>query len=126
MYTFNSFSLAGITDFYVFSQISLWRMFHTLGLCWSIVFPFHYRRFKTEGRIKHIHVSTVVLGLVLPSIPALLPLIDGYVIIPGQHHFCTGSNVTIIFFIVVFPVSILVATSTTMLVIIFWKIFKVN
>ena len=101
-------------------------MFHTLGMCWSIVFPFHYRRFKTEGRIKYIHAFTVVVGLVLPVIPALLPLIDGYVIIPGQFNFCSGRNIDIIFFAVDFPASILVATSTTMLVIIFWKIYKVN
>ena len=123
---FNSSAVAGITQMYIFLQNTLWRTFHTLGLCWSIVFPFHYRRFKTEGRIKYIHTTTIVLGLVLPAFPALLPLIDGYAIVPGPLNLCLGRNGAITYFTAILPVNILVATSITMLVVIFWKVFKVN
>ena len=75
---------------YVPAQMSLLVAFHALGLCWGIVFPFHYRRFKTEGRIKYIHVITVVLTLVLPTIPTLLHFIDGYRIILGSLAVCAG------------------------------------
>ena len=120
-----TYTHAGITNSYTFIQISLWRTFHTLGLCWSIAFPFHYRRSKTEVRIKYIHAFTVVLGLVLPAIPALLPLIDGYSIVPGPLNLCLGRNIAITYFTTILPVSILVATSMSLLVFMFWKIFKV-
>ena len=45
--------------------------------------PIPLQKIQDEGRIRYIHASTVVLGLVLPSIPTLLPLIDGYAIVPG-------------------------------------------
>ena len=106
----------------------MWATFHALGLCWGIAFPFHYRRFKTEGRIKYIHVITVVLGLVLPAIPALAPLVDGYTIAisPNAIDTCEGRNTTITFFTIILPISILVAAGSTVLIILFWIIFKVK
>ena len=68
----------------------------------------------------------VVLGLVLPAIPALLPLIYGYAIVPGLFTFCLGRNIGISFYTMILPMSVLAAMSTTMLAIIFWKILKVN
>ena len=68
-----------------------------------------------------------MLSPVLPAIPALLPLIDGYVaIFPDPLIFCLGRNSAITYFTMILPVSILVAISTTMLVTILWKIFKIN
>ena len=117
---------AGIVDTYGIVQLTLWVAFHALGLCWGIVFPFHYRRFKIEGRIKYIHVTTVVFALVFPAILALLNLIDGYSIAPGPIDACTGRNVTITYFTTILPVSVLLAVATSVLVILFWKIFKVR
>ena len=116
---------AGIVDTYGIVQLSLWVAFHALGLCWGIVFPFHYRRFKIEGRIKYIHASTVVLALVLPAVPALLHLINGYSISPGPIVNCLGRNVSITYFTTILPVSVLLAMATSVLVILFWKILKV-
>ena len=117
---------AGIANSYLLVQITLWGTFHALGLCWGIVFPFHYRRFKIEGRIKYIHVITVVLGLVLPAISALVPLIDGYTITPSPIDRCVGRNEIIIFFTTILPISVLMAVSSSVLIILFWIIFKVN
>ena len=111
---------------YTFGQISLLVAFHALGLCWGIVFPFHYKRVKAEGRIKYIHVTTVVLAFVLPAIPALLHLIEGYSIAPGSFGICFGQNKAIVYFTMILPMSILLATATSVLVISFWKIFKVR
>ena len=111
---------------YTFGQISLLVAFHALGLCWGIVFPFHYKRVKAEGRIKYIHVTTVVLTLVLPAIPALLHLIDGYSISLGPQAVCTGQNIAITYFITILPMSILMAMATSVLVILFWRILKVR
>ena len=111
---------------YLLLQLTLWGTFHALGLCWSIAFPFHYRRFKTEGRVKYVHVITVVLGLILPAIPALAPLVDGYTITLSQIDTCVGRNMDITFFTTILPISILVAADSTVLIILFWIIFKVK
>ena len=117
---------AGIAYSYLSLQITLWGTFHALGLCWGIMFPFHYRRFKTEGRIKYVHVTTVILGLVLPAISALVPLAGGYTITPSPINHCVGRNMAITYFTIILPISILMAASSTVLIILFWIIFKVK
>ena len=118
-------SFTGIANLYLLLQITLWGTFHALGLCWGIAFPFHYRRFKTEGRVKYVHITTVVLGLALPAISALVPLVDGYTITPSPIDSCAGRNADITFFTMILPISILIAASSTVLIILFWIIFKV-
>ena len=94
------FSHAGIANLYLLLQLTLWSTFHALGLCWGIAFPFHYRRFKIEGKVKYIHITTVALGLVLPTIPALAPLVDGYTVTLSliDSGTCGARNVEITFF----------------------------
>ena len=116
----------GIVAVYLLLKIMLLVTFHAVGLSWGIIFPFHYRRFKTHGRIKYIHASTVVLGLVLPAIPALLHLIHGYTIGIDLHSTCIGRNESITYYFVTFPTSILLAVTTSLFAILLWKIFKVT
>ena len=111
---------------YLLLQITLWGTFHALGLGWSIFFPFQYRRFKAEGRVKYIHIITLILGLVLPAIAALVPLIDGYTIAPTPINNCVGRNGAITFFATILPIIVLIAATTTVGVILFWTIFKVS
>lgn len=108
------------------AQVTLLVTFHALGLCWGVAFPFHYRRFKTGGRIKYIHAFSVVLGLVLPAIPALLHLIYGYSIAIGPINVCVVRNIGVSYFTLTLPISVLMAMATSSLVILFWKLFKVK
>ena len=84
-----------------------------------------YRKLKAEGKLKYIHISTVVIAVILPLVPALLPLIDGYTIILSSIGFCLSQNVAITYFTLVLPFSILLAVATTILIAMFWKIVKV-
>ena len=118
--------IVGIVKSYAIAQITLLVTYHALSLGWSIMFPFHYRRLKVDGRIKYIHASTVTLGLVLPAIPALLLVIHGYTILPGPYEFCVSQNIHIAFFTLALPMSILLATTTSVFVILFWRILKVH
>ena len=107
------------------AQVTLLVTFHALGLSWGVAFPFHYRRFKAVGRIKYIHAFSVVLGLVLPAIPALLHLIYGYSFAIGPISACIVRDTGVSYFTLVLPISILIAMATSSLVILFWKLFKV-
>ena len=116
----------GVVHVYVLAQVVLWTTFHALGILRGIAFPFVYRRLKVEKKIKYINASTVVIALVLPLIPALLHLIDGYGIAVAPIELCAGQNVTITFYTFLLPCSILLAIATTSLIIVFWKILKVH
>lgn len=116
---------AGFVFTYGVLQISLWVLFHAIGVFLGIVFPFFYRKIREEGKIIYVHISTAVLAIVLPAIPALLHLIDGYAIASSSVDTCTGRNGTITYFTMILPISVVLASATTMLVIIFQKILKV-
>ena len=104
----------GIVNVYIVAQVILLTVFHALGLGWSILFPFHYQRFKATRKIKFIHVATIVLSVVVPIIPALLPLIHGYTITSGPFGYCVAQNIdTTYFTLVLRPLSILMATITS-------------
>ena len=115
----------GFVHSYALEQISLWTVFHAIGLLKSIYFPFFYRKIKREGASKYIHISTVVVALVLPIVPALLHLIDGYSIAPSPVVICTSRNITITYYSLVLPVSVPFGTTITILILLFRKIFRV-
>lgn len=116
---------AGIVNIYGLIQLTLPSVFHSFGLFWSIVFPFHYRRFKLEKKIKYVHITTLVLVLALPVFPALLHLIDGYSVGLGPFYTCIGRNTVVTYFTFILPISIILAIATSLMIIIFWTIFKV-
>jgi hypothetical protein len=100
-------------------------VFHAFGLLRGVAFPFFYRKIKEEGALKYIHISTVVVALVLPLVPALLHLMDGYSIVPSPVNICIGRNIAITYYSLVLPISILFATTTTILTLLLRKILKV-
>jgi hypothetical protein len=99
-------------------------MIITLVIFWVITFPFHYERFKASGRLKYFHITSVVLVITLPAIPALALLRDGYHI--SRFPFCTGRSLNTIFYGFVLPFSILSGTITTLMVVSSWSLFKVR
>ena len=67
----------------------------------------------------------IILGVVVPIIPALLPLIHGYTITSGPFGYCVARNKDTTYFTLVLPLSILMAITTSVFVILFWRILKV-
>ena len=76
--------------------------------------------------MKYVHITTVLLALFLPTIPALLHLKHGYTMTDTPTTVCTGRDAAVTFFTLILPASILLAVATSMLVIIFWTILKVD
>ena len=82
----------GVVYYYGLLQIAMWLLFHSGALFWGIVFPFHYRRWKNEGRFKYIHITTVILALLVPTIPAFVNLRFGYAVFSSPTFACQGNN----------------------------------
>ena len=81
---------------------------------------------KAEGKLKYFHIATVLIALLFPTLPALINLRDGYIIADTPTTLCIGRNVDIIFFALVLPLCVLIAVATSALIIMFWKLLKVN
>ena len=89
--------------------------------------PFHFTFgvMKTGKTLKYYHITTVLLALILPTLPALIHLYDGYTIGNSPTTVCLGRNVAVTFFALILPLSGLIAVASSALIILFGKILKV-
>ena len=94
--------------------------------------------------MKVIHVLFVVVGMLLPLISALAPIIhdartesqaDSETPVPGSHGFgfglfppvlCIAIDENVTFSVVILPIVLLTLVGTTILILVIWKIHKVG
>ena len=90
------------------------------------MFPIQSKVYETARRTKYIQIVMVVLGLLLPLIPAITgEVIGGYTITRFPPILCTGSDADATFYSLLLPIIIIIGTGTSLLVIMFWKIHMV-
>ena len=115
---------AGTVLNYLSFHISYSMLFYTVFLLWSTVFPFHYREAKISGRVKRSFIAALVTSFIAPT-TCLFVLKDGYFSAFYLFDPCTPQNPTDFYIAVTLHQSLLLWVTTSLLVIIMWKIFKV-
>ena len=65
-------------------------------------------------------------GVIVPIPSALLPLIDGYVVTATPTIVCAGRNLDVTYYTFILPMSVTLGTTSCLLVLIVWTIFKVR
>ena len=121
------FPYSGVIFQYIGLQTVLWMFFHTATLFWSLIFPLHFRSFQSTHRTRYILVAMTTAGLLVPLVPALVPLAgQGYGFaarIPPQT--CLTVSLKDGTYSLYIPVSVLGAFTLFLLVGIFWSVIKV-
>lgn len=121
-------------------QINLWWVIHMAALFWKVQFPVQAKVLQPSKRLKLIHALCVAVGLLVPLIPAVVPIIDDILQksnqpVPGTLGFgvalfppilCSGLNENITFYTLILPNVCLVLFGTVTLVLAIWKIHKVR
>jgi len=121
-------SSAGIVFYYGIFQLAVWWFCHVVSLFWKIRFPFHARSFETAHRIKYIHITMVIVGLVLPTLPVIVAFTAGNPSTRGfrlTRFLCTSWQRDPTFYSLVLPINIVLAIGVPLLIILFWIIHKV-
>ena len=102
-----------------------------VSLFWKIRFPFHARSFETAHRIKYIHITMVIVGLVLPTLPVIVaftagnPSTRGFGLTRFPPILCTSLQSDPTFYSLVLPINIVLAIGVPLLIVLFWIIHKV-
>lgn len=117
---------AGFVFYYCALQVSTLCLFYSGALLWSIMFPFQYRRYEKENKLKYVHITTALLALLLPLVSSFVILAFGYARSYNHESICPGRNSDSIYAGVTLPMSIMGAVSSSILVVVFWAIFKVS
>ena len=142
----------GILFIYMLCQLALWWLFHTVSLFWKIMFPFHARSFNMSGKVKYIHITCVIVGILLPLLPIITLMAKFAVDIRKQNEnstsqikndlflsgglgfrssrfpaiLCTGNDHDVIFYTVVLPIDIILASGCTILISVLWSVHSVS
>ncbi len=103
----------------------MWAVLHAVFLFWGVKFPFSYRQLRVQKRIRYAHIISVILAVVVPLPGALIHLKDGYVSPNPPANACAGRNLDFTYYTFVLPISVMIGTTSCLLVLILWTIFKV-
>ena len=113
---------------YVGLQAFLWLFFHTASLFWGLRFPFHFRSYQSNDRTRYILVAMTTAGLLVPLVPALVPLAGkgyGFVVwVPPIT--CATISLQDSLYPLYIPMSVIGAPAMCLLIGIFWIIIKVH
>ena len=100
----------------------MWWLFHTAVIMYGVLWPLKYKYYK-ENCCKYIHAGTLLLGLVIPAIPALAAnWASGYGISVLSHYVCTVREKKLTFYGLLVPADLLLIAGVIMLIIILWNI----
>lgn len=89
------------------------------------MFPFHAH--KHERNTKYIHIISLIVGIILPAVvPVIALFVDGYTMFRFPPTICSPSNVNVLYYGVILPVSIAVCVGLTFLAIILHALHEVS
>ena len=110
-------------------QLALWAVFLVAVMFFGVVFPIRMQQLDASGKIKYIHITMVLLGLILPCVPvavtfgtggfALRDTVFPPIICLGVDRGATVYSLSIV-------ESILIATGISLLILVFHKFIKVK
>ena len=131
----------------MYSQSAVWWLFHIVFLFWKVAFPFHA---QFSGKVKYIHMTCILLGIVLPLIPIITSMADFAVDLQKQNEnstsqfrnnlfwsrglgfevdrfpptLCSSTRHYAIFYSYVLTTDIMLGCGCTLLVIVAWSVHK--
>ena len=111
--------------YYTILQTFIWAFLHAFFLFWGVYFPFSYRKLQMSGQVRYAHIASILVALVVPLLPALLPLKDGFLNTRNPSLACLGRNSDYTYFLLVLPLSIIGCSIACLMILTFWKILNV-
>ena len=121
------FSPIGAIFHYTSMQQSLLWFFHIVAVFWGTKFPFHAKSFQRKGHFKYVHAAMLITSIVLPFVPvAVVQGTGGSTLAQIPAFLCSARSPEAFFYSFILPVSIIVATGLSLVVLIFQVIVHVT
>ena len=116
-----------MVSMYVHIQIPLWLLFHAVSIFWGLKFPIHYRSYQASGKIRYIHATLFISGILVSLVNALVPFGAG-----GYGHslavppvLCLPNKLSVYFYLQALPFLVVVMIALVLFLSIFWIVVKV-
>ena len=138
----------GVVLSYLLLQIAFWWLSHATIILWKLQFPFHARSFENSGKMKYVHIVSVIVGLLLPLVSPITSMVDfavdlsssevlqsqnisfvsgglGYGLIRFPSILCSAIDRYALYYSNVLPINLMVIVGITELILVFRIIHKV-
>ena len=86
-------------------QTTVWTVLDAVFFFWAIVAPFSYQQFKISGRVRMVHIISVLLGLLVPLPTPLIEIVYGYTYYYSPLIICIGYGRDFLHYTWLFPIS---------------------
>lgn len=121
--------------------LSLWWICHIVIIYWKFQFPFHARNWELDGKMKYVHLVSMILIILLSFIPLMVIMIvdwqrktAGQIIMGtlgfGKTRFhplvCTATHRGTVYYSLILPINLLVIVGVTLLILSIWLVHKVR
>ena len=134
---------------YILFQIAFWWLSNATVILWKLQFPFHARSFENSGKMKYVHIASVITGLLLPLISPITSMADfavdlssnkvlqsqnisfvsgglGYGLIRFPSILCSAIDRYALYYSTILPINLMVIVGITELILVFRIIHKVS
>lgn len=127
--TLKPLHVTGTVSYYIVLQLALWAIFLVVVLFLGVMFPIRMQQLEASGKIKYIHITMVLLGLILPCVPVAVAFGTGGfslrdIVFPPIICFGVDRGATVYSHSIVD--SIIIATGVSLLILVFQKFIKVK
>ena len=127
--------------YYALLQLAVFWLSHVLALFWGLAFPFHARRYKKQQKVKYVHLTCIVLGILIPFIPIIATASQyahgkspaqavkgglGFGMTSLPSVLCNGIDSDTTFYSLILPIIVIIMIGMTILVLVFCIIHKVS
>jgi len=109
-------------------QLVLLWLFHVVTMFWGVYWPFQASVLPASKRVV-LHICASALALTLPIVPVCIIFYlstEKFTITRFPPVLCAAGSLKYNFYAFMLPISIIIASGLTLLVLIFWKLAKVS
>ena len=123
---YNLFIHTGAVYYYITWQLALFWFFHIVSIFFEIRLPFQTRSVRASGRIKYIHSGLLLIAVLFPLIPVMILIfVGGFSSRRFPPFICSPGNANAAFYSTFFPLSLVIASGSSLMIGIVWIIVKV-
>lgn len=106
-------------------QVGLWWLFHVASLFIAIKFPARYKKWEKKHYLRYLHIILVVIGLILPTIPAIaISTTEGYTIPRFPPFTCSATDPDASYYSLVLMNCLYLAVGVPIMFVIFLTLVK--
>eukprot|EP00731_Ephydatia_muelleri_P010669 Em0005g1255a len=118
-------AISGSVLFFCLMELAVLWIFHVAVIFWNVIFPLQVMDFNSRHWMKYIHALIVCVALLIPATTVAVVFgTGGFVSGTFPPLLCVSKSSEAAFYALVLPISIIIPSGVTLLLVVFWNVHK--